>query len=104
MVGGLYGGLEDASAVGQSPFFARASRFLAKHMLMIALVLSITVLYRVSDVVGSPLAGESGYAFAALLPAVTMHRAGILRLKVVAAQPAPAQLQASTMTPELSLS
>jgi hypothetical protein len=99
MVGGLYGELEAASAVGRSPLFARASRFLAKHALMIALVLAITILYRVSDVVGSPLAGESGYAFAALLPAVTMHRAGILRLQVVAQQPAT-QFQATTMTPE----
>jgi hypothetical protein len=104
MVGGLYRGREEASAVGRSRFFASASRFFAKHALMIALVLAITILYRVSDVVGSPLAGESGYAFAALLPAVTMHRAGILRLKVVAPQPAPAQLHASTMTPEPSLS
>ncbi len=71
---------------------------------MIALVLAITILYRVADVVGSPLAGESGYAFAALLPAVTMHRAGILRLKVVASQPAPQEFQTSGLTPELSLS
>ena len=104
MVGGLYVGREEASAVGQSPFFARTSRFLAKHVLVIALVLAITILYRVSDVVGSPLAGESGYAFAALLPAVTMHRAGILRLKVAAPQPAPPQLPASALTPELLLS
>ena len=102
MVGGLYGGIEDASAVRQSPFFARASRFFAEHWLMIALVLAITILYRVADVVGSPLAGESGYAFAALLPAVTMHRAGILRLKVVAPQPALQEFQTSGLTPELS--
>jgi hypothetical protein len=104
MVGGLFRGIEVASAVRQSRFFARASRFFADHTLMIALVLAITILYRVADVVGSPLAGESGYAFAALLPAVTMHRAGILRLKVVAPQAAPPEFQASTMTPEMSLS
>ena len=104
MVGGLYRGIEDANAVGHSRFFARASRFFATHTLMIALVLAITILYRVSDVVGSPLAGESGFAFAALLPAVTMHRAGILRLKVAAPVAPPQEFQTSTMTPELSLS
>lgn len=100
MVGGLYGGIEDASAVRQSRFLARAPRFLARHALMIALVLAITILYRVSDVVGSPLAGESGFAFAALLPAVAMQRASILRLKVTA-QP---EFQVPAMTPELSYS
>lgn len=68
---------------------------------MIALVLAITILYRVSDVVGSPLAGESGFAFAALLPAVAMQRASILRLKVTAPPP---EFQASSMTPEMSYS
>lgn len=104
MVGGLYGGIQNAGAVKHSRVLASASRFFAKHTLMIALVLAITILYRVSDVVGSPLAGESGFAFAALLPAVTLHRASILRLKVAAPQTAPPELQTSSLTPELSLS
>jgi hypothetical protein len=83
-----------------SQVFASASRFFAKHTLMIALVLAIAILYRVSGVTGSPLAGESGFAFAALLPAVTLHRAGIVRLKVTA----PQEFPAPSMTPELSLS
>ena len=104
MVGGLYGGIQDASAVRQSPLLARASRFAAKHAVMIALVLAITVLYRISDVVGSPLAGESGFAFAALLPAVTLQRASILRLKVRAPEPAPQEFLVSALTPEPALS
>lgn len=100
MVGGLYGELHIADAAKHSRFLASASRFLAKHTLMIALVLAITILYRVSDVVGSPLAGELGFAFAALLPAVALQRASILRLKVT---PQP-ELQAPSMTPEMSYS
>lgn len=100
MVGGLYRGIEDAGAVRHSRFSVSVSRFFAKHTLMIALVLAITILYRVSDVVGSPLAGESGFAFAALLPAVAFQRASILRLKVT---PQP-EFQASPMTPEMSYS
>jgi hypothetical protein len=100
MVGGLYGELHIAGAAKRSRFLASAPRFLAKHTLMVALVLAITILYRVSDVVGSPLAGESGFAFAALIPAVALQRASILRLKVAA----PPELQASSLTPEMSLS
>jgi hypothetical protein len=101
MVGGLYGGVQSTSAAGHSRLFASASRFFTEHLLMITLVLAITVLYRVADVVGSPLAGESGFAFAALLPAVTLHRSSILRLKVAAP---PQELPVPLMTPELSLS
>jgi hypothetical protein len=104
MVGGLYRGIREASAVRRSPFLTAASRFLAGHAVMIALVIAITVLYRVADVVGSPLAGESGYAFAALLPAVTLQRASIVRLKVAAAQPAPQEFLLPALAAEPALS
>jgi hypothetical protein len=104
MVGGLCRGIRKASAIRRSPFLTAASRFFARHTVLIALVLAITVLYRVADVVGSPLAGESGYAFAALLPAVTLQRASIVRLKLVAPQAAPQEFLLPALAPGPALS
>jgi hypothetical protein len=79
MTGGHTQGFEAARV-------ARRSASLMKLVLALGFIAVVVLLYRYSGVDRSALAGQSGFALAALIPMATMHRPSLLAVEPVAAQ------------------
>jgi hypothetical protein len=61
---------------------ARPAAFLVRQAITLGLIALIVLVYRFSGVAGSTLAGQSAFALATLIPLATVHRPGILKLRL----------------------